>query len=218
MIGSLSREARALLRSAKDDGPPRATRTEIWKALEATAAPPIAPSPATPAKTATTAGISMKAAFVGGILGSVLSAGVTLMLVGRPMNVRAGLATPPASTAVPAPSSPPLTLAPAPATETRPPVMRATPSTPPNTHVVSPDDSLSREATLVAGARMALLRGDAAQSLAALRSTRSLTVRQLEPEELSLEVRALRALDRPEEADAVETKLRHAYPDHALAK
>jgi hypothetical protein len=47
---------------------------------------------------------------------------------------------------------------------------------------------------------------------------RRLATRALEPEELGLEARALRALGRADEAAAAELRLKNRFPDHALAR
>ena len=82
----------------------------------------------------------------------------------------------------------------------------------------STEDSLMREASLVAEARSALARGDAAAALRAVRAARQLPSHLLEPEELSLEAQALRALGLAAEATAVDGTLKGKYPDHALAR
>ncbi|MEO6420915.1 MAG: hypothetical protein ABIP39_15995, partial [Polyangiaceae bacterium] len=85
MIGGMSPEARALLRAAKSDSPPPAARASIWNGVEQSAGPlPAAgPSaaPAPPVAAAAAPAVTMKAAFMGAILGSVLSAGITLALL-----------------------------------------------------------------------------------------------------------------------------------------
>jgi hypothetical protein len=80
------------------------------------------------------------------------------------------------------------------------------------------DDPLMREAALVAEARSALVRGDPLGALRTIRATASGSQRELEPEELSIEARALRALGRGAEADTVDVALRTRYPDHALSR
>lgn len=77
---------------------------------------------------------------------------------------------------------------------------------------------LAEEARLVTAARNALVAGDAARALALVQNTRKLSARALEPEELGLEARALRALGRADDAAATELVLRRRYPDHALAR
>ena len=67
-------------------------------------------------------------------------------------------------------------------------------------------------------ARAALMAGDAARALSLVQTTRKLGARSLEPEELGLEARALRALGRADDAAATELVLRRRYPDHALAR
>ena len=92
-------------------------------------------------------------------------------------------------------------------------------STPPrSTLAVDRSDSLTREASFLAEARAALLRGDAKSALRKVRAARSLPVRQLVPEELSVEAQTLRALDRASEAVEVERTLRTKYPESALAR
>lgn len=77
---------------------------------------------------------------------------------------------------------------------------------------------LGEEARLVTAARNALVAGDAARALSLVQATRKLGSRSLEPEELGLEARALRALGRADEAAVAELVLRRRYPDHALAR
>jgi hypothetical protein len=84
--------------------------------------------------------------------------------------------------------------------------------------VLTAASSLAEEARLVSEARAALVKGDAERALALARSGASLSVRALEPEELALEARALRALGRYDEARAAELTLRRRFPDHALAR
>ena len=85
-------------------------------------------------------------------------------------------------------------------------------NTTPSTTTNTPDDLLSREVALVSEARRDLLVGDAAGALKATRTARSLEARQLEPEEMSMQARALRALGRDKEAEKVEAALRSMYP------
>jgi hypothetical protein len=83
---------------------------------------------------------------------------------------------------------------------------------------VAPEDALMRESALVAEARGAFMRRDYEKALAALHLTHGLVHRELEPEELSIEARALRAVGRDAEADAAEATLRSRFPDHALSR
>ncbi len=80
------------------------------------------------------------------------------------------------------------------------------------------EDPLMREAALVAEARGSLVRGDALGALRTIRAAGSVSSRALEPEELSIESRALRALGRDAEAAEVDVELRSRYPDHALSR
>jgi hypothetical protein len=75
-----------------------------------------------------------------------------------------------------------------------------------------------REAALVAEARGSLVRGDALGALRTIRAAGSVSSRALEPEELSIESRALRVLGRDAEAAEVDVELRSRYPDHALSR
>lgn len=79
-------------------------------------------------------------------------------------------------------------------------------------------DPLAREAALLTRARAALARGDAQAALRAVREAMAVPGRQLVPEEMSVESRALRALGRSRDADALTTELRSRYPDSALAR
>ena len=228
MIGGMSPEARALLRAAKSDAPPTAARAAIWNGVAQTALPPV-PTVAPPLPVAVAAGVAapavtMKAAFVGAILGSVLSAGITLALL-SPMHPRAAepaipLPSPVVTALVEPPVSAPevprgsVEVAPAAAAPLVPTPAKAAQKT----RALAGQDSLSREVALVAQARGELLRGDGARALATIRLARALKVRQLEPEELSVEIRALRALGRTGEADRVDARLRAGFPEDALAR
>ena len=98
-------------------------------------------------------------------------------------------------------------------------IARATNAAPGNTPItVVREDALLRESMLVAEARGALVRGDAAGALISIRATQRLASRALEPEELSIESRAHRALSREDEAMAVDLRLRARFPEHALAR
>jgi hypothetical protein len=83
---------------------------------------------------------------------------------------------------------------------------------------IEDSSSLSLEASLITEARAALVRGDALTALRKARAARSLPVRQLVPEELTVEALALRALGRESEASSVDQALRADYPESALAR
>ncbi|HVH42214.1 MAG TPA: hypothetical protein VM925_07710 [Labilithrix sp.] len=78
--------------------------------------------------------------------------------------------------------------------------------------------ALAAEARIVTEARMALVAHDATRALELVQSTHRLSARALEPEELGLELRALRALGRTDEALATELLLRRRFPEHALSR
>jgi TolA-binding protein len=82
----------------------------------------------------------------------------------------------------------------------------------------SHEDSLAREASLVAAARSALGRGDPRSALHAIRAARALPSKQLAPEELAVEEQALRALGQSDEANGIDVQLRLQYPESALAR
>jgi hypothetical protein len=77
---------------------------------------------------------------------------------------------------------------------------------------------LAREASLVHEARSALGRGDPDSALRAIRAARALRSRQLVPEELAVEMQALRALGQSDEANGIDVQLRLQYPDSALVR
>ncbi len=78
------------------------------------------------------------------------------------------------------------------------------------------DDGLLREAALVKQARKEIVEGHPADALDSLDRAGRDPSHSLEPEELSLRVRALRVLGRDTEADRVERALRTQYPDSVL--
>ncbi len=80
------------------------------------------------------------------------------------------------------------------------------------------DGALAREASLLAGARSAIGRGDAASALQMVRGLRAEPARQLIPEELAVEAQALRALGQNDDANQLDTALRTRFPDSALGR
>jgi hypothetical protein len=85
-------------------------------------------------------------------------------------------------------------------------------------HRVEDSNSLSLEASLITEARAELAAGDPLAALRKARAARSLPVRQLVPEELTVEAQALRALGRDAEASSIDQSLRAQYPESALAR
>jgi hypothetical protein len=79
-------------------------------------------------------------------------------------------------------------------------------------------DMLVREANLVSQGRTAMVHKDPAAALRAIRAAKALPVRQLVPEELAVEVMALRALGRDRESVQLEVMLRVSYPDSDLTR
>jgi hypothetical protein len=212
----LSTTTRTLLRAAKAEGPSAASRAKIWSGVS------------TATKTGVVAGASAsKLLAAGTLLGSAVTVGLAMMLMHLgPVNdvparaaAHAGaplpfmIEEPPAASKVAA-----TTVAHAPAPpKPRPKAIVLKPKVAPVAQEDA-DDLLMREASLVAEARSALVRGDAKGALQALGATRSFKPRQLEPEELALEAQALRAIGKKEEASGAMDKLKTAYPDHALAR
>jgi hypothetical protein len=80
------------------------------------------------------------------------------------------------------------------------------------------DDSLAREAAIIASARGLLARRDAISALQTIRTARSLPSRQLVPEEMAVEAQALRALGLEDEAAEVHSTLRARFPDSILER
>lgn len=201
-------------------------------------AAPAAGAAAPAAVTAATA-TAAKAAFLGAVVGSTLTIAVAAVALHGALVAR-NAADAPSAAAPPradeADFRPPAVLTPqdSPSAPSTVPGSTSTPAAP---HAASPtstpssptsaaavaaaaddDDTFSREVTLVTRARSALLRRDAAGCLDAVHAARALPVRQLEPEELGLEARALRMQGRFEEAAAVESTLRARFPGHALSR
>jgi hypothetical protein len=97
-------------------------------------------------------------------------------------------------------------------------VSGASPQRDPGFQGAGREDALGREAALVAEASGAVRRGDPESALASLDAARRLGSHRMEPEELSIRVRALRNLGRESEATETEATLRTKYPDHFLAR
>jgi hypothetical protein len=81
----------------------------------------------------------------------------------------------------------------------------------------SVDDTLAREAGLLAQAHAALVHGEPRTALRAVRAAQALPSHALGPEELSVEAQALRALGRDGQANDVDSTLKKQFPDSALA-
>jgi hypothetical protein len=212
-MNELSPTTKALLRAARQDGPSAAGRSQIWNGVAAKAAGKVALG-AAGGKAASAA--TAKLFVMGALLGSAVTVGVAGMVlhVGTPtlhpestVVVRADT-----ETAAPAARTKPIADEAAPAPVQAEPVHRSA------GHARPVGDSLGHEARLVEEARGAVMRGQPDVALSALRAAQALPGHALEPEELSLEVRALRALGRLDEANAADAKLKARFPDHALAR
>jgi hypothetical protein len=225
-MSELSPTTRALLRAAREDGPSAAGRAKIWTGVASGGLAGGTAVGAAGGKAA--AGAATAKLFVmGALLGSAVTVGVAAMMLGvgaphaRPdaaAGVRGDTATEVRSAA--GAVAPSIAATPAPGEDVAPLPLNA-----PHAehgrhagHARSLDDSLNREAQLVAEARGAVVRGQPAAALSAIRAAQALPAHAMEPEELSLEVRALRELGRLDEANAVDARLRARFPDHALAR
>jgi hypothetical protein len=89
---------------------------------------------------------------------------------------------------------------------------------PPASRSPAGDDALTREASLVSGARTALASGNAEEALRLVRAARAMPSPQLVPEELTVEAQALRSLGKADEAREVDATLHARFPDSALAR
>jgi hypothetical protein len=226
---------KALLEAARRDGPAAASRAKIWSGVSGA----VGTGAAVGAGGATFGLAKMMA--TGTLFGGAMTVGVAavLLYVGNakapaiahvahattavPMaNVSeaANVAPPPvvdpaAAVLVAGPSAPMLSALPAPAVPVRnapAPKPHASPT------VTQAYDSIGREASLVAKAQAALLRGDGLTALRTIDLTRSLPSRQLEPEELAVRAQALRELGKTREAAATDATLKSSYPLSALVR
>jgi hypothetical protein len=226
---SSSPAIKALLEAARRDGPGAAVRTKIWGGISGTIGGATASGGAA-------AGLA-KIVTAGTLFGGAITVGVAaaLLYVGAARGPDAAQVYPP-SPAVAAAKFASLASASASAptaTEIETPFATATPTaiTTSTAGAIGPKvvphagasrslpgESLSREASLVASARAALVRGDGASALRAIDSTRALPARQLEPEELAVRAQALRALGKTQEADAADAALKTRYPLSELVR
>jgi hypothetical protein len=185
--------------------------------------------------------VATRSGFAGGLIGGVLVVGVMLvglklrghleqpMVGSTPMGEGADFSrtTPSDETTAPLPTvATPIPIAAASPTLGAPPPASVSNAVDPALakgaqrarRSVGTEESLSREATLVLKARQALRQNDPAMALSALAEARTLPARQLEPETLAIEVRALRALGRDDDAARVDTQLRAKFPGHMLSR
>lgn len=237
---SSATDARSLFAAAREDAPDADERDAVFRkialatgiAASAAAAASVAPvAPAAAAGSGASAGVfSLKVLAIGAVIGAACTAlGAVLFVtfalpdgpagrvrVGPDAHVRtvasgAKLASPRARELDPSEAT---ARAARLADESRPaPDPTVTP-----TALADPPSDLAEEARLVTAARTALVAGEAARALSLVQATRKLSARALEPEELGLEARALRALGRADDAAATELVLRRRYPESALAR
>jgi hypothetical protein len=230
-LGS-SPSMKALFEAARRDGPSTAARAKIWSGVSGAGVA---------AGTGTAAAGLAKMLSAGTLFGGAMTVGVAAALLyvassKTPDMTRASLATaaaiaqpasaniapvvpteepasPSADTAIPVGDLP--SANPAPSAEEKAP--RAAPARP-KARVPAAYESIGREASLVSTAQAALVRGDGAAALRAIKAASALPGRQLEPEELAVRAQALRLLGKNHEADATDAKLKSAYPLSALVR
>jgi hypothetical protein len=233
MNSGMSKATSDLLRAAKADAPPPAARAEMWKGIEQSVAGVGTAAAAGSSLQTGSAGVgaigSAKAAFIGALVGSAASIGVVAIVLHlsatkltpsdpTPLDRRGTVAgerfdAPSAMMPLRPAASPSddLEIVPADTLDTP----GRAPDQPTPRVALDPrqrEDILSREAALVTSGRHQLLAGNAEGALRDVRAARALPVRQLEPEVLTLEARALRALGRDDEAVEAEMTLRLRFP------
>lgn len=221
-------DTRSLFAAARADGPSSTSRASMWREVEmglalvppaaasgtrladaARASVPSAP-PAPPPPIASGTAV-LKAGVIGGGIGSGVTVVAVLAALHGPsptLSADVGVGVEPVRAASVDDAHEwraPSVLAPIAVAPAEPSLERAAPST--TSEGESTEDMLAREVSLVMGARAALVAGDPLRALSLASRARSLHG-QLGHEALTLELRALRALGREEEADRVEIELR----------
>jgi hypothetical protein len=220
-MSNLSPTTRALLRAARQDGPSAAGRSQIWSGVAANAAGKVALGAGAAGGKAAAGAATAKLFAMGALLGSAVTVGVAALALhlGAPslkpdptVIVRADTD---GENLAPRHSAPPAPAAALTATDAPP---RGAGGGKHAGRAHLPGDSLGHEARLVEEARGAIVRGEPEVALSALYAAQALPDHALEPEELSLEVRALRAMGRLDDANTADARLRAKFPDHALAR
>jgi hypothetical protein len=229
---------RDLFAAARNDAPSDVVRDEVWgRVAAATSVPAAAAGAAAGAKAAAVpAGGKVFAMLAGiGAIGAAiaittasldLSLGDAAGTSHRPPTARertegshvaARLADPtPRARASSVPSAP--EAPPAPQGLASPPGLASSEASNGTDRAPHDTSDLAEEARLVTEARSALVKGEPERAYSLTRRTRMLSARALEPEELALEARALRAMGRVDEAVATELTLKRRYPNHALSR
>jgi len=223
-MNALSPNTRRLLTQARNDGPSDASRRHI---LGAVLAQTTVAAAAMPGATQTGAALATKAA-LGVLLGAAVTVGLaaTLLMARAQATASVGPDVPVAMVDRTAASfsPPPAALQPimgsSPKSEAKvvePAILgRGVSSGASPAHLAGPAaDPMEREARLVAEARAALLRGDPATAVSKVHAAQALPVRQMEPEELRVLAKALRALGDEKGASKAQTELVMRYPGEA---
>jgi hypothetical protein len=224
---SSSPAIKALLEAARRDGPAAASRTRMWGEISGTIVGGAAGGGAAAGLAKLmTAGTLFGGAMTVGVAAALLYVGATRAPDASRTERKAGavaaatfatLGPPPAAAASVDELDTPLATA-IPNPRRTEPILRPTFAPHTGAKRSTPYDALSREASLVASARAALVRGEGAAALRAIESTRTLSARQLEPEELAVRAQALRALGRTQEANAADAALKTGYPLSELVR
>jgi hypothetical protein len=216
-MNDLSPTTRALLRGAREDAPSATRRSQIWSGVAVKAAGGTALGAGAASAGKAAAAGTTKLFVMGALLGSAVTVGLAAMVL--------HVSTPhlrPDPTVISRADDPSEGLTPAAHAAVVEPQDEVPTAIPRAKHVVahprSLEDSLAREAQLVAEARGAVMRGQPDVALSAIRAAQALPGHALEPEELSLEVRALRAMGDLDAANAADARLRAKFPDNALAR
>lgn len=212
-MSTTSAASKLLLEAARTDAPPPDVHDAVWQRI---AEVTLAPAVAAPAAPAASGAIAKYIA-----LGALLGAGAVSLVV---VDLEPRGHPPPAfvrrvAVARASAEERPVSLA----SSVRgraaaPSADRFAVATPAASVPALEESVLASEAHLVSEARGALRRGKAERALALVAATHGLSVRRLEPEELGIEIRALRAAGRPDEAFSKELELRRRFPDHPLAR
>jgi hypothetical protein len=236
---NLASSTKRLLEAAKGDVPSSAARAKVWAGVSGVVGGAVAAGASGTASSAALAGSAgaTKVLAVGGLFGGALTVGLAAVMlqIGAPPKPPGAVAADPPQVvvhtskdvglraAVSHPEIPRAVDGPAAKTVESADEPIAQPAHTPASHVrhhaksAAHEDSLAREASLVADARGALSVGDPQSALRSIRAARALPSKQLVPEELAVEEQALRALGRNDEANGINVMLRLQYPESALA-
>jgi hypothetical protein len=240
---SLSPTTRALLQAAKSDGPRAAARAKMWGAVSTATGIAAAAQVGGAAGSAVAASSSAKLVLAGALFGSALTVGIALAVVRVVAGGPGAKLDAPAATEVrpavvegnafesPRDEPPPIPLGFSTLGQREglsfgesekvvgsgAPVSARSTGGSPAVSGVRPGagDSLWREESLILEARGALRRGNPEAALASLDAAHRVGSHKLEPEELSVRAKTLRALGRDAEADEVWAQLKTRYPDQA---